>query len=94
MSRLDEIRSELDGIDREIVALFEKRMILVRGVAEYKLANGMQVLDRSREETVLQSRAGMLKDDYWAEDVRALFETIMARSRGEQEKCIREAQKK
>ena len=54
----------------------------------------MQVLDRSREEAVLQSRAGMLKDEYWAEDVRALFETIMARSRGEQEKCIREAQKK
>ena len=94
MSRLDEIRSELDAIDREIVALFEKRMELARSVAEYKLANGMQVLDQSREAAVLTSRAAMLKDAYWSESVCTLYETIMACSRGEQEKCIREAQMK
>lgn len=94
MSRLDEIRNELDEIDREIVALFEKRMELARSVAEYKLANGMPVLDRSREAAVLASRAAMLKDAYWSGNVCALYETIMAQSRSEQEKCIREAQMK
>lgn len=92
MSRLDELRSELDAVDREIVALFEKRMTIARGVAQFKLENDMQVLDRLREAAVLESRAAMLHDACWEDDVRMLYETIMACSRREQEKCIREAQ--
>ncbi len=88
MMELEETRRSLDAVDRELVALFEKRMVLCREVAKYKIANGMQVLDRSREEHVLASRAAMLTDPYWAEDVRTLFEGIMALSRTEQEKLL------
>ena len=91
MKELETIRQELDGVDREIVRLFEKRMQLCREVALYKLAKGMQVLDRSREEQVLASRAAMLDNPAWAADVRALWEQLMASSRAEQEKLIREA---
>jgi len=34
---LQEIRKQLDGIDREIVSLFEKRMALSGQAAEYKI---------------------------------------------------------
>ena len=90
MKSLEECRSEIDAVDRQIVRLFEERMQLCREVAQYKIANGMQVLDRSREEKVLESRAAMLDDPYWAESVRSLFEGIMALSRAEQQK-LREA---
>lgn len=88
MKSLEESRAAIDAVDRELVRLFEERMTLCRDVAQYKITNGMQVLDRSREEKVLQSRAAMLRDPYWADSVRTLFEGIMALSRAEQEKLL------
>lgn len=85
MKSLTEARAELDAVDREIVRLFEKRMEISRDVARYKIANGLPVLDRSREEQVLSSRAAMLTDPYWESSVRALYEGIMAISRAEQQ---------
>ncbi|MBP3452869.1 MAG: chorismate mutase [Clostridia bacterium] len=92
MKELAEVRQELDAVDRQIVALFEQRMVLARDVAAYKIAHGMPVLDRSREEAVLASRMGMLKDAHWAESVRALYEEIMRLSRAEQECILKEAE--
>ena len=91
MKTLDECRSEIDEVDRQIVRLFEQRMQLCREVAQFKIANGMQVLDRSREEKVLDSRAAMLDDAYWAGSVRSLFEGMMALSRAEQQKMLEAA---
>lgn len=92
MKELEVVRQELDAVDREIVRLFEQRMTLARDVVAYKMAHGMQVLDRSREEAVLVSRVGMLKDDHWAGSVRALYEEIMRLSRAEQERILKEAE--
>lgn len=91
MKDLQETRLALDAVDREIVRLFEERMNLARDVAEYKIARGMPVLDRSREQQVLDSRCAMLQDGYWAAPVRELYECIMALSRAEQQKLVEEA---
>ncbi len=90
MKELKDIRVELDEVDREIVALLEKRMTLSHEVAAYKMAHGMQVLDRSREENVLNTRASWVKDPHWQDSVRQLYEAIMAVSREEQERMMRE----
>lgn len=91
MRELEDVRAELDGVDRELVRLFEKRMALSREVARYKLAHGLPVLDAAREEQVLDSRAAMLDDSALGEDVRALYACIMALSRDEQERLLKEA---
>ncbi len=91
MNELAQIRSELDSIDTELVRLFERRMVCSRKVAAYKIANGMPVLDASREEQVLESRAAALDDSYWSEDVKELFRHIMKMSRREQEVLLKEA---
>lgn len=88
MKSLEESRAAIDAVDREIVHLFEQRMAICRDVARYKIEHGMQVLDRSREEKVLESRAAMLDNPYWADSVRTLFEGVMALSRAEQEKLL------
>lgn len=90
MKDLQETRRALDAVDRQIVALFEERMNLARDVAEYKIARGLPVLDRSREEQVLGSRCALLQDAYWAPALRALYEQIMALSRAEQQKIVEE----
>ena len=49
MRELSELREELDAIDRKIVKLYQQRMEISEGVAEYKIANGKMVLDRDRD---------------------------------------------
>lgn len=62
MRKLDEVRKEITENDREIARLFEKRMNLSREVAEYKLANGMNVFDGSREQAVTENFSAAIKD--------------------------------
>ena len=88
MKSLEESRAAIDQVDREIVRLFEERMMLCRDVAKYKIAHGMAILDRSREEQVLDSRCAMLEDAYWAPALREMFEQLMALSRAEQQKMV------
>ena len=92
MKELTEIRAELDGVDRQIVALFEQRMQLCREVAEYKIAAHKPVLDHSREEQVLASRAALAQDPSLREPVRALFTELMRLSREEQSRLVKEAE--
>lgn len=92
MKQLEDIRLELDAVDRDMVRLFEKRMELAGQVAAYKLAHGLPVLDRSREEKVLDSRAAMLENSRLAPSVRALYEEIMRLSRQEQQRILKEAE--
>ena len=51
---LEEIRSRIDAIDREMAALFAQRMNVAADVAAYKQAEGLPVLDAAREDAVLQ----------------------------------------
>ena len=90
MKDLNSLRKEIDGIDRQIVALFEQRMAVTAQVGRYKLANGIPVLDRSREEQVLAGKVALLEDKSLSEDVTDLFEAIMAISRRQQQKLLDE----
>ena len=54
MLDLLEIRKQIDAIDSKMVKLFEQRMQLCSDVAEYKIENGKEVLDRKREEEKLE----------------------------------------
>jgi chorismate mutase/prephenate dehydratase len=49
MLDLGEIREKIDGIDKQLVSLFEERMALCHSVAEYKISTGKKVLDTERE---------------------------------------------
>lgn len=88
MKDLNELRQEIDVIDRQLAALFEQRMAVTRNVGLYKLANGIPVLDRSREEQVLASKTALLEDKALSRDVTELFEAIMAISRRQQQALL------
>ena len=55
MKSLDEIRAEIDSIDKELIALFMRRMDCSRAVAEYKKANNIPILNTDREDEILNS---------------------------------------
>ena len=76
-----QLRDQLDDIDGQIVHLYEKRMDICREVAEYKIENGKQVLDKEREKSKLQTLKAMASNDFYRHGVEELFEQIMSMSR-------------
>ena len=53
MTDLEDYRKELDALDRELVALFEKRMQLSQSIGNYKRAHDLPIFDESREQLVV-----------------------------------------
>ncbi len=80
---LKELRNEIDGIDRELVELFKKRMNVAASVAEYKRKNDMPVLDASRERALLE-KVSELSGEEFEEYTRTLYSTILDLSRSYQ----------
>ena len=51
---LDELRIEIDKLDKTILSSFEKRMDLCHQVADYKKANGLPVFQADREKAIIE----------------------------------------
>ena len=90
MKDLLELRDEIDKIDREIVSLYEQRMEIAEGVAEYKINTGKKVFDKEREVSKLETLSGLASNEFNAYGVRELFEQIMAMSRKKQYQLLTE----
>ena len=85
---LELIRHEIDAVDRELVALLEKRMTLVNQVAAYKQATGKAVLDCQREKQVLETIARQVVDKRFENSMINTFSDIMKHSRAYQETYV------
>ena len=90
MQDIQTLREQLDQIDRKMMGLLAERMDVARQIGRWKMERGLPVLDAAREEQVLESRAAMVSDPEMQERVKTLFRDIMAMSRAEQEKILRE----
>ena len=84
---LNDLRSQIDGIDRELLRLFEQRMLVAREIARYKKAHGIAVLDSAREEEKLRSVAAFLPENLQKYG-EALYETLFSLSRDYQSLTI------
>ena len=80
---INELRNEINSIDREFVELFIKRMGVSLSVAEYKKKTGMPVLDRSRERELL-NRVAKMSGDEMKTYTRLLYSTVLNLSRSYQ----------
>lgn len=84
MTDLKQIRYQVDEIDREIAGLFEKRMRLTEDIAEYKLNNGMHVVDPEREEEMLRELRYMASSEFNALGIQEVLKQIISISRKRQ----------
>ncbi len=77
---LNQIRNEIDAVNDEMINQFIKRMDLVKKVAEYKINNGIQVLDRNREKQLIDD---ILKksDPEYKEYTQQFVEDLLSVSR-------------
>lgn len=84
---IKELRQQINEIDSQITALFNKRMGVSLEVAKYKIANNMPVLDKARERELLERVAGISEPEL-ANYTRLLYSDIMSLSRSYQHKII------
>lgn len=84
---LNELRIQLDQIDRQMVSLFEQRMRVCEDVARWKMANDRPVLDASREKEKLQAVADQLPEDL-QEYGMSLYSLLMELSRSSQTRLM------
>ena len=87
---LMELREQIDGIDAQIVALFEQRMDISRQVAEYKISTGKRIFDKQRETEKLAKARALAQDEFNGFCIVELFEQIMAMSRKLQYRLLME----
>lgn len=90
MRDLLELRDEIDRVDNEITALYQKRMQLTSQVAEYKIQTGKKVFDKEREQSKLEKLASLVPDTFLKNGIRELFEHIMSISRKRQYQLLTE----
>jgi chorismate mutase len=86
---LDDIRSDIDTLDAQLVQLLEARMTLVSQVATFKKMTGGRVLDNSRELVILDRVASQVENLDYAETVVNTFKDILKNSRAYQEKVLK-----
>ena len=79
--KLAAIRDEIDGIDKELLTLLEKRMELVNQVTTYKKETRMPILDEGREKQVLKKIAARVENKDFQATLVNTFADIMKNSR-------------
>lgn len=88
MLDINELRKEIDVIDKSFVELFERRMKIVEKIAEYKLENKMDVFDKNRENLLLEKTEKQLKDRSLAKYLNIFFINLMDVSKTYQKKKL------
>lgn len=91
MADLSELRKQLDGIDSQIVKLYEDRMDVCRQVAEYKIGTGKKVFDKQREMEKIAAVKGMTHNEFNSRGIEELFEQLMSMSRKLQYQMLAES---
>ena len=86
-----ELRKQLDELDVQIVALYEKRMDISSQVADYKIETGKKVFDRERELQKLSAVKELTHNEFNGRGIQELFEQIMSMSRKLQYKKLSES---
>ena len=78
MDALQNARAEIDAVDAQLAALFERRMAAVLTVAQYKKEHGLPIFDAAREAVVLDKAEARIQDPalrpYYRDHVQNLMD--------------------
>ena len=86
---LKELRKEIDAVDQELVALFEKRMAIAERIAAWKQKEGMQVQDAAREAEKIVQVQNLTHTPFNREHVGELYTVLISLSRKLQEEVAK-----
>lgn len=78
---LNSARTEINNIDKEIVLLLEKRFDAVMEIGQYKKENNIPVYDGKREQAVVESCVGYLKNKNYSKCIIDIYKQIIDSSK-------------
>ena len=84
---MEEYRSQINDIDKEIVRLYTERMEVVKSIGKYKKENNLPVKDSRREKELLEKITEMAGEEY-DNDIRSLYSLMFELSRSNQRKIV------
>ncbi|MBP3436648.1 MAG: chorismate mutase [Clostridia bacterium] len=88
MNDLEKAREAIGEIDKEMAALFEKRMAAAARIADYKRKNGLSVKDEEREKALIEKNCSFLTSADLAPYYTRFLEEIISVSCDYQEKLL------
>ncbi len=85
---LQESRVAIDNIDEELIYLIEKRTSLAKDIASAKIALGMEIEDKEREDFI-QDKIKKISKEIDGDFINKIMKILMELSKKEQEKILR-----
>ncbi len=77
MDKLEQYRNEIDGIDKQITELFERRMDISKEIARCKKDQEIGILNMKREEEVIQKNISYLKNKDYRFVLEGFYRNLM-----------------
>ncbi len=74
---IHDLRQQIDQVDQDMTALFEKRMSLALAIARYKAKEHLPVYDHQREQQVIEKNIGYLSDPDLAAELEDFYQKLM-----------------
>ena len=79
--KLNELREEINPIDKKIVDLIAKRISLVKEIAEIKKKNNLEIIDKNREIEIIKEKQELARELNISQDlINRIFEEIIKNS--------------
>lgn len=88
MNQLEQARREINQIDEQMAALFERRMQAAEQVAAYKKQQGLPIFDKEREQAVLEKNLARLQNQAYRPYYQAFLQHLMELSKEYQSKLL------
>lgn len=88
MSDISAARKRIEEIDREMAALFEKRMQCSEEIAEYKGKNGIPIYDPDREKELLERNGEYIENSVIKPYYKQFMQSVMDISKQYQHKLV------
>lgn len=88
MNTLEYQRNVINEIDKEMLKLFEKRMLSVKEIALYKKDNHLPIFDNSREQTIIKDNCKFLDNIDYKDYYINFFTHLINISKEYQEKIM------
>lgn len=79
--RIEELRSRVDEVDRELIRILNERARIVQEMVEIKAQAGKPLFDPKREEEILRKVAEVNEGPIYDSSMREIFELILHRIR-------------
>ena len=80
-SRIRELRSRVDQVDRELIRILNERARIVQEIVAIKAERGLPLFDPKREEEIFRRVAEENEGPIYNSSMREIFELILHRIR-------------